>query len=439
MTKIELTSTKDITLKPAGKYCEEDIQIKQNLERRAFTPSGTQAILYPSDGHNGISEVVVYKNPTEKVIVQSSETKQTITPSEGKFIDEVEVEPIPEGYIIPSGTLEITENNTYDVTDKASVIVNVASTGGVNGLQWVCDNMKTLKNMFINYTGESLDEPLSGLDTSQVEDFSYCFSNNENLKSIPQLNTCSAKTITYMFEDCKSLDGALTLDMSNVTNGAYAFKYATLDKIKFVNMNKNAQFTNGAYMFSYLGYGSGKNITIEGLDLTYVTAMNYFIDHSTVKGEFIHPETSKCTTFSNAFAYADFTAISLDLLSATNVTDMFKGCADLVNLTLKNIKKSLTIGSGTSYGHLLTVDSLINTIKELWDFSSGSATYKLSMGTKNLEKIANVYVKLVDVTDEMTAEDQYIANKKPCVVCESTDEGAMTITEYVTSKNWQLA
>lgn len=38
--------------------------------------------------------------------------------------------PIPDGYIVPSGTLDITENGTYDVTEKASVNVNVEASGG---------------------------------------------------------------------------------------------------------------------------------------------------------------------------------------------------------------------------------------------------------------------------------------------------------------------
>jgi hypothetical protein len=39
---------------------------------------------------------------------------------------------IPDGYIKPSGNLEITENGTFDVTDKSSVTVEVESesTGG---------------------------------------------------------------------------------------------------------------------------------------------------------------------------------------------------------------------------------------------------------------------------------------------------------------------
>ena len=64
----------------------------------------------------------------------------------------------------------------------------------------------------------------------------------------------------------------------------------------------------------------------------------------------------------------------------------------------------------------------------------------MTFGTANTAKLENVYVKLIDITDDMRAEDEYIDNKAPFEVCESTDEGAMLVTEYVTTvKNWKLA
>lgn len=104
---------------------------------------------------------------------------------------------------------------------------------------------------------------------------------------------------------------------------------------------------------------------------------------------------------------------------------MFAGCKKLTNLDLRNIKLNLQIGSGTSWGHLLTVDSLVNTIKELVTQTS----YKtLTMGPTNLGKIANLYCKITDDTDP----------KKTMELCESTEEGAMTLKQYAQLKKWNI-
>lgn len=54
---------------------------------------------------------------------------QEITPDIGKYLSKVTVNAIPSNYIVPSGSLDITENGTVDVTNYASVNVNVASSG----------------------------------------------------------------------------------------------------------------------------------------------------------------------------------------------------------------------------------------------------------------------------------------------------------------------
>ena len=90
-----MTTQGGVKLGTAGKYCTEDIKVIPLLETLTVTPAkGAQSIFAP-DGKVGYSAVTVEK--------------------------------IPDDYIIPSGTLQITANGTFDVSGKANVMVNVPS------------------------------------------------------------------------------------------------------------------------------------------------------------------------------------------------------------------------------------------------------------------------------------------------------------------------
>ena len=104
----------------------------------------------------------------------------------------------------------------------------------------------------------------------------------------------------------------------------------------------------------------------------------------------------------------------------------------------KELKKSLKIGSGTSYGTLLDDPTIINTAKELLDLT-GATSQTLTVATAVSAKLDTIYVKLIDATEEMIANDPNITSKKPCEVCSETDEGAMTLREYIVSKNWIIS
>lgn len=125
-----------------------------------------------------------------------------------------------------------------------------------------------------------------------------------------------------------------------------------------------------------------------------------------------------------------------DMRSAWSAGDMVNGCTNLEEIWVKNINVVLTVGSGSTYGHLLKVECLIHLIYEL---RYNKVTRTLTMGNVNLEKLANVYVRLVEITDEMRAEDDLIDEKMPFEVCESTDEGATQIVQYAKFKNWNIA
>ncbi len=234
---------------------------------------------------------------------------------------------------------------------------------------------------------------------------------------LSNFDTRNVKGMTWMFHNCRALTN---LDLSNFNTSQITTMYMMFSSCVALTSLNLSSF-NTSNVTDMQGTFGGCN-ALTSLDLSS-------FDTSKV--------TSMYMMFKECHALAEILG-TIDMINVTNCNYMFQSCYALTNVTLKNIKTTLTIGTGTSWGHLLTLDCLINTIKELWDYSSGTKTYTLTIGSANIEKIANTYVKLITPTEEQIAQDPNIVNKKHCEVCESTDEGAMTLTEYATSKRWAI-
>ena len=68
---------------------------------------------------------IVLANLQEKETTPTKEMQQIIADQQYDGLSKVVVNAIPDEYIIPSGEINISQNGTYDVTDKASAKVNV--------------------------------------------------------------------------------------------------------------------------------------------------------------------------------------------------------------------------------------------------------------------------------------------------------------------------
>ena len=152
--------------------------------------------------------------------------------------------PVPEGYIKPSGELEITENGTHDVAEYASVNVNVPTGGGednfVNFLHRTATEFEseeiTTVSQYICYNYTSL----KSIDFPNLATIGgYAFYGCTGLTSI---STQALKSIgTYAFYNCAAW---VTADFPEVTTiGSYAFRQCRkLTEVRFPKLTSVATY-----------------------------------------------------------------------------------------------------------------------------------------------------------------------------------------------------
>lgn len=347
----------------------------------------------------------------------------------------------------PSDTLDFIEKlDTSNVTNMNKMFYQCASLKKLDLSNFNTSNVTTMNSIFAFCSKlETLN--LSGWDTSKVTNMYYMFVNCGKLTSldVSNFNTSDVTNMGSMFSSCSSLTSldVSKFDTSKLTSMNSMFNNCSgLTEINVSNFD-TSQVTN--FESSFHGCSGLKNLDLSNFNTSNVSNLQWtFSGCSSLESlNLTGWNTSNVSRMHQTFAGCEkLTEILgvLDMIKVTSCSNIINNCMALTNITFKNIKYTLQLGSGTTYGTLLTNESLINTFKELWDNTDNALgdTRKLTLSTSK-ENIANIYVKLIDVTDEMRAEDEYIDNKKPCVVCESTDEGAMTLTEYATSKNWAIA
>lgn len=160
--------------------------------------------------------LVPAKEEQEKTLNVTENGTFDILPDSGKVLSKATVNveiPIPEGYVKPSGTLNIIENGTQDVTEYALVNVDVPIGGADNGEEiagLLGNTLETLDNSIVTSLRTRACQGATALVSANLPSVTslggYAFYQATGLETVklPKLTTVS----TQVFYGCTKLEHA---------------------------------------------------------------------------------------------------------------------------------------------------------------------------------------------------------------------------------------
>ena len=207
----------------------------------------------------------------------------------------------------------------------------------------------------------------------------------------------------------KSTITEFVANIPNVTSLRYSFAVSFANPLKRIELTVSNKLTDVSFMLG--------------------NAAAYYLNEIVFKGDF-----SKVKNVSTAFACSG-TGISdalkkivgLDFTSVTNASNVFAAQRGLTDIEIK--ANTVNVLLDLSYQPRLNIASCVNILNALKDRTGQDAlTLKLNSGLKTADT-GMIYANYVNLDVDTNL---YVS-------CESTDAGAMTMADAITSKNWTIA
>ena len=240
-----------------------------------------------------------------------------------------------EAGIEPTGTLDITENGNYDVTNYANANVNVASSGGESTYapRWL---------KFTRCALEDLTVETQNVDTSNITDMESEFQYCEARALAPKFDVTNVTTMVNFMSNCGSLK---TADLSYLRESAvttmeyFCYNNSGLQTLDMRNLS-TPKLNNMSYMVAICG--NLTSINVSSLITNKVSNMQstFYKLPKLTSLDLSNFNTENVTNMQWMFN-GDTALTSLDLSSfytpkLTNTKEMFKNCTSLTHIDMRN-------------------------------------------------------------------------------------------------------
>ena len=354
----------------SGGHVEVDVHPTESLSL-TITESGSYT---SNDEFNGYSINVDVEGPKPEETLTQTITENgshVFNPSEGHVFNSASITVEVPG-ITPTGTINISANGTYDVTDKATAVVAVGGTdyryrtgtpdvAGLTAIGWTADDIGYYGANAPHYAWENDNYKVSqkNIDLYSLDDPQpSLYKDNPNVTFVPNKNMSTYFGGNNGFVDMKYIRSIPWYDTSNDTFMGSKFS------------------------------GCSSLQTIPPLDTSRVTKMYQMFNGCSSLTSIPQLDTSNVTDMSNMFKGCSSlqTIPLLDTSNVTNMSDMFNGCSSLQTIPLLDTSK--VTGTSSLFKDCTRLKSVVFDQSSLAKNSSGTVGYySMFNGCSSLERV----------------------------------------------------